>query len=86
MAIAKKDTLSDYVKFLSAEKSEQDALFHDVLIPVTTFFRDAKNFQTINDTVFPALLKNKSATDSIRIWVAGCSTGEEAYSLAILLQ
>jgi len=85
IAIAKRKNLADYLKFLRTDKAEQDALFQDVLIPVTSFFRDPKTFQTLCDTVFPVLFKNKSVDQPIRIWIAGCSTGEEAYSIAICL-
>ena len=85
MAIGKKMNLADYLKFLRTDKAEQDALFQDVLIPVTSFFRDSKTFQTLGDTVFPSLFKNKSPDEPFRIWIAGCSTGEEAYSIAICL-
>lgn len=85
IAIAKKKNLSDYLKFLRTNKTEQDALFLDVLIPVTSFFRDPKTFKTLNDSVFPALFKNKPYDEPIRMWIAGCSTGEEAYSIAISL-
>jgi two-component system CheB/CheR fusion protein len=70
---------------LRTDKAEQDALFSDVLIPVTSFFRDPKIFQTLTETIFPAILKNKPSDEAIRIWIAGCSTGEEAYSIAICL-
>ncbi|MEO7174513.1 MAG: CheR family methyltransferase [Saprospiraceae bacterium] len=83
IAIAKKINLTDYLKFLRTDKDELDALFLDVLIPVTSFFRDPKTFQTLCDTVFPAIFKNKFADDPIRVWIAGCSTGEEAFSIAI---
>ena len=85
IAIVKKKNLSDYLKLLRSDKAEQDALFQDVLIPVTSFFRDPKTFQTLTDTVFPAILKSKAMDDPIRIWIAGCSTGEEAFSIAICL-
>jgi len=85
IAITKNKNLSGYLKFLRTDKAEQDALFQDVLIPVTSFFRDPKAFQFLTSTVFPALLNNKSQDKLIRIWVAGCSTGEEAYSIAICL-
>ena len=85
IAIVKKKNLTDYLKFLRTDKAEQDALFQDVLIPVTTFFRDPKTFQTLCDTVFPAIIKNKAKDEAIRIWIAGCSTGEEAFSIAICL-
>jgi len=85
IAIVKKKNLADYLKFLRTDKAEQDALFQDVLIPVTSFFRDPKTFQALTETVFPAILKNKAADEAIRIWIAGCSTGEEAFSIAICL-
>jgi two-component system CheB/CheR fusion protein len=85
IAIVKKKNLADYLKFLRTNKAEQDALFQDVLIPVTSFFRDPKTFLTLIETVFPTILKNKAADEAIRIWIAGCSTGEEAYSIAICL-
>ncbi len=85
IAIVKKKNLTDYLSFIRTNKDEQDALFQDVLIPVTSFFRDPKTFQTLCDTIFPTLFKNKSPTGPIRVWVAGCSTGEEAFSTAICL-
>ncbi|MEO9257409.1 MAG: chemotaxis protein CheB, partial [Crocinitomicaceae bacterium] len=85
MVISGKEKLPAYLKFLEKNTQEQDALFNDMLIPVTSFFRDPKIFQTVTQSVFPAILKNKPATDPIRIWVAGCSTGEEVYSFAISL-
>ncbi|MEP7266388.1 MAG: chemotaxis protein CheB [Saprospiraceae bacterium] len=85
MAIVKKKYTADYLKFLRTDKAEQDALFQDLLIPVTSFFRDPKTFKTLSDTVFPALLKNKSSDESFRVWIVGCSTGEEAFSIAICL-
>jgi two-component system CheB/CheR fusion protein len=86
IAIVKIKDLSSYLDFLRLEKSEQDALFQDMLIPVTSFFRDPKTFHALTETVFPSLLKSKSPETPIRIWIAGCSTGEEAYSTAICLQ
>jgi two-component system CheB/CheR fusion protein len=85
MAISKKETLDDYLKYLRNNKVGQDELFQDMLIPITSFFRDTPIFQAINKLVFPALLKDRTPGNPIRIWVAGCSTGEEAYSLAISL-
>lgn len=86
MAIVKKKNLNSYFEFLRSYISEQDALFQDMLIPVTSFFRDPKVFQALTDNVFPAIIKNKTEGDPIRIWIAGCSTGEEVYSIAICLQ
>ena len=85
MVISEKTKLTTYLKFLEKNTQEQDALFNDMLIPVTSFFRDPKFFQTVTQSVFPAILNNKPVADSIRIWVAGCSTGEEVYSFAISL-
>ncbi|HVG13533.1 MAG TPA: CheR family methyltransferase, partial [Chitinophagaceae bacterium] len=84
-ALNKLEKLKDYYTFLVENKPEQDALFKDILIPVTAFFRDPKTFDVLCKTVFPKLFKNKADAEPIRIWVAGCATGEEAYSLAICL-
>jgi two-component system, chemotaxis family, CheB/CheR fusion protein len=85
MALHQKGNLSNYYKFLQDNKTEQDDLYNDLLIPVTSFFRDPKAFQALKDRVFPAIYKKKTGNEPIRIWVAGCSTGEEAYSIAICL-
>ncbi len=85
MVITKTDELSEYLTYLRNDKKEQDVLFDDILIPVTYFFRDPKTFQRLTDSVFPALFANKTSGKTIRVWVAGCSTGQEAYSIAICL-
>jgi len=85
MAISKSANIVAYLKFLQKNKTAPGELFNDLLIPVTTFFRDPKIFQSVAKNVFPELVKNTSAVNSIRIWIAGCSTGEEAYTLAISL-
>jgi two-component system CheB/CheR fusion protein len=85
MVITKREEPSAYLTFLRHDKQEQDALFNDILIPVSYFFRDSKIFSSLCDTVFTNILPKKTAEESIRIWVAGCSTGEEAYSVAICL-
>ena len=64
---------------------ETQALFADLLISVTTFFRDTNAFEKLAALVIPRLFDNKGVSDTIRVWVAGCATGEEAYSIAILL-
>ena len=84
-ALNKIEKLKDYYAFLVENKPEQEALFKDILIPVTAFFRDPKTFDVLCKTVFPKLFKDKTGTEPIRIWVAGCATGEEAYSLTICL-
>ncbi|MFA9187874.1 CheR family methyltransferase [Flavobacterium sp. FBOR7N2.3] len=82
MVIIQKDTLESYYSFLQNNTTEQDILFNDFLITVTYFFRDQEYFESLNQIVFPSLLQN-STNNTLRIWVAGCATGEEAYSLAI---
>ncbi len=85
MALGKITTLTAYLKFLRNNKEELDSLFQDMLIPVTAFFRDPNTFLELKETIISLLLKSKSIDDPIRVWVAGCSTGEEAYSIAICL-
>ena len=84
MVILRKETMQDYFNTLRNDKSEQDALFNDFLIPVTYFFRDEKHFESLSDIVFPQLINN-IVNNNLRIWIAGCASGEEAYSLAICL-
>jgi two-component system CheB/CheR fusion protein len=86
MAINKNEEPSVYLKYLRENKTEQDVLYQDLLIPVTSFFRDPKTFDNLCETVFPLIVKNKQPNEPIRVWVAGCSTGEEAYSIAICLK
>ncbi|HEX6426932.1 MAG TPA: chemotaxis protein CheB [Niastella sp.] len=86
MALNKNDEPAGYLKYLRVNKAEQDVLYQDLLIPVTSFFRDPKTFENLCETVFPLIVKNKAAGETIRIWVAGCSTGEEAYSIAICIK
>jgi two-component system CheB/CheR fusion protein len=83
MVLNKFPNIRVYLKFLEENTSEQDFLYQDMLIPVTSFFRDKKIFDNLCKSVFPSIIKNKSAEGNIRIWVAGCSTGQEAYSIAI---
>ncbi len=85
MAMRSCQTLQDYVKILAESQAEGEQLLKDVLINVTNFFRDGEVFQALRDSVFPALCLNRVADSAIRIWVAGCSTGQETYSLAIEL-
>ncbi len=85
MAVHQIETMDVYVKFLQQMPEEVDALFRDMLIGVTSFFRDPEAFSAIEKLVIPKLFADKSGDEPIRVWVPGCSTGEEAYSLAILL-
>lgn len=85
MALYKIEQLSNYAHYLQNDPAEVTALYHDALINVTSFFRDSEAFEALRTIVFPAIIKDKSPVVPIRVWVAGCSTGEEAYSMAICL-
>ena len=85
MRFRKIDTLADYARLLRGDSEEVDRLFHDLLISVSGFFRDAEAFAALEREVIPKLFAGKGPEDHVRVWVAGCATGEEAYSLAILL-
>ncbi|MEG4084230.1 chemotaxis protein CheB [Microcoleus sp. POL10_C6] len=85
MLLYKLERIEDYAEYLQNTPAEVTALYHDVLIHVTSFFRDPESFDALSSTVFPAIVKDKSPKKPIRIWIAGCSTGEEAYSMAICL-
>jgi len=85
MAVHQIETMDDYVKFIQQTPEEVEALFRDMLIGVTNFFRDPEAFNVLEEQIIPKLFAGKGADATIRIWVPGCSTGEEAYSLAILL-
>jgi two-component system CheB/CheR fusion protein len=76
--------LVSYANFLQDHPEETNALLKDLLISVTNFFRDKKTFETLEQEVIPAIIRTKTSEDQIRIWVAGCATGEEAYSIAML--
>ncbi|HXD76243.1 MAG TPA: chemotaxis protein CheB [Puia sp.] len=86
IALSMKGSIDEYLTFLRENAMELDVLYHDLLIPVTQFFRDRKIFDKLGQTVFPALLQNRQKNDPIRIWIAGCSTGEEAYSFVMSFQ
>jgi two-component system CheB/CheR fusion protein len=86
MALCMKKGIGEYISYLKDSKIEQSILYQDLLIPVTQFFRDPKMFDSLGETIFPALLKNREGNNTIRLWVAGCSTGEEAYSMVICFQ
>ena len=85
MSINKSEAPSIYLDYLKENTGEQDALYQDLLIPVTTFFRDKQVFDNLCDSVLPKLVKQKQAGEPVRVWVTSCSTGEEAYTLAICL-
>src|SRR5437899_11570937 len=85
MALHQIGTLKEYVEFLRHHPAEVEALHEDVLIKVTSFFRDPAAFEALKAEVFPGILKHRSPEEPIRVWVPGCSTGEETYSQAIAL-
>lgn len=85
MAVRKVERLGQYLKYLGSHREELDALYDDILIHVTSFFRDPDVLRALKSRIFPQLLKRKSTGDPIRIWVPGCSSGEEVYSIAICL-
>jgi len=86
MAVNQIEKIPDYVRFLQNNSIGVEALFRDMLIGVTSFFRDAAVFESLRDLVIPQLFEKRRTNEPIRIWVPGCSTGEEAYSIAMLMR
>jgi two-component system CheB/CheR fusion protein len=85
MQVSGRERLPDYHAFMRDNVEEVQALFADLLISVTAFFRDGQSFETLAEKVIPRMFEDRNANHSIRVWVAGCATGEEAYSVAMLL-
>jgi two-component system CheB/CheR fusion protein len=85
MQVLQMDAVKDYIARLRKDPVEIEALFRDLLIGVTEFFRDPAAFEALKTKALPALLAEKGAADTLRVWVPGCSTGEEAYSMAIAI-
>ena len=83
LSLTKTKGLENYVKLLRQQPSELEALHQDLLINVTSFFRNPAVFEALKRKIFPKLVKNLSGADTLRIWVAGCSRGQEAYSIAM---
>ncbi|WP_183318421.1 chemotaxis protein CheB [Chelatococcus caeni] len=83
--VTRTDDMRGYYEYLRDNEDEPQALLSDLLISVTTFFRDREAFDALKDQVLPQLFGAKQANETIRIWVPGCATGEEAYSIAMLL-
>ncbi|MGH7941681.1 MAG: chemotaxis protein CheB, partial [Limisphaerales bacterium] len=83
MVVNTRHTIAEYIKLLEKDQGEAKALFEDVLVNVTRFFRDPEMFEALKEKVFPEILK--TAPPVIRVWVTACSTGQEAYSIAIAL-
>ncbi len=86
MQVVQTEKLEDYAALLEQQPEEVKALFRDLLIGVTDFFRDAAAFEALEKLVIPHLFEGKGVNDEVRVWVTGCSSGEEAYSIAILLR
>jgi len=86
MQVVQTTNLEDYIGRLQEDSDEVGALFRDLLIGVTDFFRDAEAFLALETLVIPRLFEGRGADDEVRVWIAGCATGEEAYSIAILLR
>ena len=86
MAVHQIAVLDAYIRYLQQTPAELEALFRDLLIGVTSFFRDPEAFKALEQQVLPKLFADKPPGSLVRVWSAGCSTGEEAYSVAILLQ
>jgi two-component system CheB/CheR fusion protein len=86
MQVLRLTSYDDYIDTLKSDREQVVLLFRDLLISVTAFFRDASVFTALEHEIIPRLFSGKDATSDLRIWVPGCATGEEAYSLAILLR
>ena len=86
MVVTKSPTMEHYADLLEQNSGEAELLMKDILIGVTRFFRDSDFFEKLKETALTSILHNGNPTEPIRIWSAGCSTGEEAYSIAILLK
>jgi two-component system CheB/CheR fusion protein len=86
MAVHQIGSMVSYVKYLQQTPAEVQALFNDLLIGVTNFFRDPDAFAALEEKAIPKLFEGKPVGSAVRVWCTGCSTGEEAYSMAILLQ
>jgi two-component system CheB/CheR fusion protein len=85
MVILKLEDLSEYATYMKEHPDEGEKLYDDILIPVTSFFRDSEVFEALKNEVYPAIVKDKGNKGIIRMWAPGCSTGEETYSLAMSL-
>jgi two-component system CheB/CheR fusion protein len=86
MAVHQIESPSDYVRYLVKEPAEIKTLFKELLIGVTNFFRDPEAYEALKVNGLPYLLENRLPNQPLRVWVAGCATGEEAYSIAIIIK
>ncbi|RVB80336.1 chemotaxis protein CheR [Mesorhizobium sp. M6A.T.Cr.TU.014.01.1.1] len=86
MQIAQLQSIADYVEWLKKDPREVTDLFRDLLINVTDFFRDPDAFKLLEEKIVPQLFEGKTASDAVRIWVPGCATGEEVFSIGMLMR
>src|SRR5262249_3525486 len=86
MHVVQIEDIAAYAEFLRTDKDEAQLLFNDLLIGVTQFFRDGREFEVLQKQIVPKIFENRSAAQQVRVWVLGCATGEEAYSIGILLR
>ncbi len=86
MVITQKEALQSYIEFLKSDPKELQALYDSMLIGVTSFFREPHTFKTLQQKVYPEILAHRNSDDPVTVWVPGCSTGEETYSIAISLK
>jgi two-component system, chemotaxis family, CheB/CheR fusion protein len=86
MAVNQIDSYRNYLRYLRNNPVEVDTLFKDLLIGVTSFFRDEEAFAVLEHNVIPEIFRDRPTENDVRVWVCGCSTGEEAYSIAMLLR
>jgi two-component system CheB/CheR fusion protein len=85
MAVHRLESMGQYLEFIDGKRNELDALFQDILIHVTGFFREPEVFVALREKILPKIMASKAPGETIRIWVPGCSTGEEVYSIAMCL-
>src|SRR6266542_3893796 len=83
MILNKLDGLDEYAKYLREHAAEVENLYQDILINVTSFFRNPETFEVLKEKIFPRIVEHRAPDEPVRIWVVGCSTGEEAYSVAM---
>ena len=86
MNIHQIEEMSQYLRYLQENPNEIDFLFNEFLINVTNFFRDPEAFESLKQGVLKDMIKEKSDLDILRVWVPGCSSGEEVYSIAIIIK
>jgi two-component system, chemotaxis family, CheB/CheR fusion protein len=83
MVLSKLESMEDYARFLRGTAAEVEALYQDILINVTSFFRNPETFDALKERIFPKIVEHRAPDEPVRVWSLGCSTGEEAYSIAM---